>query len=151
MYRLSALIFCRKMVRSANATLLRGESCAAQKFQAMKSTVGTPSVPMLPQLGGQFRKLLQNHDGNTELLFVNRTGRPFSANTLREKVPQPSLEGRLGIPCGSFRSMGRCAAGALHAERATRAVAQKQLPPSSPRITLGVYAHIIGSQQRKCD
>jgi len=135
------------MVRSANATLLRGESCAAQKFQAMKSTVGTPSVPMLPQLGGQFRKLLQNHDGNTELLFVNRTGRPFSANKLREKVLHPLLE-KLGIPRGGFHSMRHGAASALLADGATPAVVQKQLRHSDARITLGVYAHVIGNQQR---
>jgi integrase len=40
------------------------------------------------------------------------------------------------------------AASALLADGATPAVVQKQLRHSDPRITLGVYAHVTGSQQR---
>ncbi len=40
------------------------------------------------------------------------------------------------------------AASALLADGATPAVVQKQLRHSDPRITLGVYAHVIGDQQR---
>ena len=41
------------------------------------------------------------------------------------------------------------AASALIADGATPAVVQKQLRHSDARITLGVYAHVIGNQQ--CD
>jgi integrase len=37
---------------------------------------------------------------------------------------------------------------ALLADGATPAVMQKQPRHSDPRITLGVYAHVIGDQQR---
>jgi integrase len=40
------------------------------------------------------------------------------------------------------------AASALLAHRATPAVVQKQLRHGDPRITLGVYAHAFGNQQR---
>jgi len=34
---------------------------------------------------------LRKHDGKSDLLFVNRAGRPFSANKLREKQLHPLL------------------------------------------------------------
>jgi integrase len=37
---------------------------------------------------------------------------------------------------------------ALLADGATPAVVQKQLRHSDPRITLGIYGHVIGNQQR---
>ena len=40
------------------------------------------------------------------------------------------------------------AASSLLADGATPAVVQKQLRHSDPRITLGVYAHVVGNQQR---
>ncbi len=89
----------------------------------------------------------KTRDGKTDLLFVNRNGRPFSANKLREKVLHPLLE-KLEIPRGGFHSLRHGAASALLADGATPAVVQKQLRHSDARITLGVYAHVIGDQQR---
>jgi len=40
------------------------------------------------------------------------------------------------------------AASALFADGATPAVVQKQLRHSDPRITLGIYGHVVGDQQR---
>ena len=40
------------------------------------------------------------------------------------------------------------ATSALLADGATPTVVQKQLRHSDPRITLGVYGHLIGNQQR---
>ena len=80
-------------------------------------------------------------------MFVNRNRRPFSANKLREKQLHPLLE-KLGIPRGGFHSMRHGAASALLADGATPAVVQKQLRHSDPRITLGIYGHVIGDDQR---
>ena len=55
---------------------------------------------------------------------------------------------QLGIPRGGFHSMRHGATSALLADGATPAVVQKQLRHSDPRITLGVYGHVIGNQQR---
>jgi integrase len=103
---------------------------------------------MPSQLAHRLRKHLQAHDRKTDLLFFNRRGRPFSANKLREKVLHPLLE-KLGIPPGGFHSMRRGATSALLADGATPAVVQKQLRHSAPRITPGVYGHVIGNQQRE--
>jgi integrase len=55
---------------------------------------------------------------------------------------------KLGIPRGGFHSMRHGAAGALLADGATPAVVQRQLRHSDARITLGIYGHVVGSQQR---
>jgi len=64
-----------------------------------------------------------------------------------EKVLHPLLV-KLGIPRGGFHSMRHGATSALLADGATPAVVQKQLRHSDARITLGIYGHVIGSQQR---
>ena len=120
---------------------------ATREPQAVKSKASSADVPMPSQLEARLRKHLQTHDGKADLLFVNRRGRPFSANKLREKVLHPLLV-KLGIPRGGFHSMRHGATSALLADGATTAVVQKQLRHSDPRITLGIYAHVIGNQQR---
>jgi len=58
---------------------------ATRSVQAVKSQASSADVPMPSQLEARLRALLRKHDGKSELLFVNRRGRPFSANKLREK------------------------------------------------------------------
>ena len=102
---------------------------------------------MPAQLEARLRSHLKRHDGKSELLFVNRRGRPFSANKLREQQLHPLLV-RLGIPRGGFHSMRHGAASALLADGVTPAVVQRQLRHSDARITLGIYGHVVGNQQR---
>ena len=113
----------------------------------MKSNASSADVPLPSQLEARLRKHLQTHDGKTDLLFINSRNRPYSANKLWTKVLHPLLV-KLGIPRGGFHSMRHGATSALLADGATPAVVQKQLRHSDPRITLGVYAHVIGDQQR---
>jgi integrase-like protein len=81
------------------------------------------------------------------LLFVNRRGRPFSVNKLREKQLHPLLDA-LGIPRGGFHSMRHGAASSLLDDGAAPAVVQKQLRHSDARITLELYGHVVGVAQR---
>jgi integrase len=90
---------------------------------------------------------LSRHDGKSELLFTNRSGRALCADKLREKLLHPLLD-KLNIPRGGFHSLRHGAASALLADGATPAVVQRQLRHSDPRITLGIYGHVIGDQQR---
>jgi len=81
------------------------------------------------------------------LLFTNRRGRAFSANKLREQQLHPLLK-PLAIPRGGFHSMRHGAASSLLAAGATPAVVQRQLRRSDARITLGIYGHVVGDEQR---
>jgi integrase len=140
--RVSDLDFQRKLIRVRQSV-----DSATRTVQAVKSQASSADLPMPAQLEVRLRAHLNRHDGKGELLFVNRRGRPLSANKLREKQLHPLLE-KLGIPRGGFHSMRHGAASSLLADGATPAVVQKQLRHSDPRITLGIYAHVVGSQQR---
>jgi integrase len=120
---------------------------ATRTVGAVKSKASSADLPMSRELGARLCAHLQRHDGKSDLLFVNRRGRPFSANKLREKQLHPLLDS-LGIPRGGFHSMRHGAASSLHADGATPAVVQRQLRHSDARITLGIYGHVIGDAQR---
>ena len=140
--RISDVDFVRKIIR-----VRRSVDVATRKVQTVKSTASSADHPMPSQLEARLRGFLQTHGRKSDPLLVNRRGRPFSANKLRETVLHPLLV-KLGIPKGGFHSMRHGAASALIADGATPAVVQKQLRHSDARITLGVYAHVVGSQQR---
>jgi integrase len=142
--RVSDLDFIKHVIR-----IRQSVDAATRSVQAVKSQASSADVPMPSQLEleTRLRALVRKHDGKSELLFVNRRGRPFSANKLREKQLHPLLV-KLGIPRGGFHSMRHGAASALLADGATPAVVQRQLRHSDARITLGLYGHVVGDQQR---
>ena len=140
--RVSDLDFAKHVIR-----IRQSVDAATRSVQAVKSQASSADVPMPSQLETRLRALLLKHDGKSELLFANRRGRPFSANKLREKHLHPLLV-KLGIPRGGFHSMRHGAASALLADGATPAVVQRQLRHSDARITLGLYGHVVGDQQR---
>jgi integrase len=141
--RISDIDFTRKILRVRQSL-----DAATRTIQAVKSQASSADVPLPSQLEARLRSHLQTHQGKTDLLFVNRNGRPFSANKLREKQLHPLLV-KLCIPPGGFHSMRHGAASSLLADGATPAVVQKQLRHSDPRITLGIYGHVVGNQQRE--
>jgi integrase len=141
--RISDIDFKRKILRVRQSL-----DAATRTIQAVKSQASSADVPLPSQLEARLRSHLQTHQGKTDLLFVNRNGRPFSANKLREKQLHPLLV-KLCIPPGGFHSMRHGAASSLLADGATPAVVQKQLRHSDPRITLGIYGHVVGNQQRE--
>jgi len=140
--RVSDLDFTRKIVRVRQSV-----DAATRDVQAVKSQASSADLPLPSQLEARLRTFLQKREGKSELLFENKRGRPYSANKLREKQLHPLLDA-LHIPRGGFHSMRHGAASALLADGATPAVVQKQLRHSDPRITLGIYTHVVGSQQR---
>ena len=101
---------------------------------------------MSRELETKLRDYLLRRDGMGELLFVNRRGRPFSANKLRVQLQR--LQKKLGLTRSGFHSLRHGAASALLADGATPAVVQRQLRHSDARITLGIYGHVVGDEQR---
>jgi len=120
---------------------------ATRKVCGVKSKASRADLPMSKELESRLRTHLQRHDGKNDLLFINGRSRPFSANKLRAKQLHPLLD-KLRIDRGGFHSMRHGAASSLLADRATPAVVQRQLRHSDARITLGVYGHVIGNEQR---
>jgi len=81
------------------------------------------------------------------LLFANRRGRPFSANKLREKKLRPLLSS-LGIQVAGFHAFRHGVATTLIDRGASITTVGAQLRHSDPRITLGLYAHVVPQSQR---
>lgn len=120
---------------------------ATRTVGAVKSKASSADLPMSKELEARLCAHLHGLSGEGELLFVNRRGRPFSANKLREKQLHPLLDA-LKIPRGGFHSMRHGAASSLLEDGATPAVVQRQLRHSDARITLGIYGHVVGDAQR---
>lgn len=140
--RKSDVDFAKHIIR-----IRQSVDAATRTIGGVKSKASSADLPMSKELEVRLRIHLLRHNGKTELLFFNRRGRAFSANKLREKQLYPLLD-ELGIPRGGFHSLRHGAASALLADGATPAVVQRQLRHSDARITLGIYGHIVGDEQR---
>jgi integrase len=140
--RKSDVDFARHIIR-----IRQSVDSATRKVGAVKSQASSADLPMSKELETLLSAHIHGHDGKSDLLFSNRRGRPFSANKLREKQLHPLLDA-LTIPRGGFHSMRHGAASSLLAAGATPAVVQRQLRHSDPRITLGIYGHVVGDEQR---
>ena len=118
------------------------------QIQTVKSKASKAPVPMPDALSVMIKTYLESWQPNpAKLLFMNRRGRPYSANKVVQKALWPLLE-KLNIPkCGlhAFRHMH---SSLLLETGASPTVTQAQLRHSDPRITLGVYGHVIGDSQR---
>lgn len=118
------------------------------QIQTVKSKASKAPVPMPDALFVMIKTYLESWQPNpTKLLFMNRRGRPYSANKVVQKALWPLLE-KLNIPkCGlhAFRHMH---SSLLLETGASPTVTQAQLRHSDARITLGVYGHVIGDSQR---
>ena len=140
--RVGDVDFANKIIRVRQSV-----DAATRKVAGVKSKTSSADLPMSPELEKRLRAHLSRRDGKSELLFTNRRGRPISANKLRTQRLHPLLD-QLGIPRGGFHSMRHGAASSLLAAGATPAVVQRQLRHSDPRITLGIYGHVVGDEQR---
>ena len=130
------LIRVRQSIDSATRTIV-----------GVKSKASSADMPMPAELEACLHAHLLRHDGKSELLFVNRDGRPLCADKLREKKLHP-LQDALGIPRGGFHGMRHGASAALFDDGASPALVQRQLRHSDPRITLAIYGHVVGDKQR---
>jgi integrase len=141
--RVSDLDFDRKLIRVRQSL-----DSATRKVQACKSHTSSADVPMPPQLEIRLLRHLAKGPSETGLLFSNRSGRPYSANKLREKQLHPILR-KLGIPRGGFHAARHGATSEMMANGVAPTVVQKQMRHSDARITLGIYGHVVGDAQRE--
>jgi integrase len=125
-------------------------SVYAGEMGTPKSEASIASLPMPPVLATQLRTFLASkhfRQDSLGLLFANRRGRPFSANKLREKKLRPLLSS-LGIPLAGFHAFRHGVATTLIDRGASITTVGAQLRHSDPRITLGLYAHVVPQSQR---
>jgi len=125
-------------------------STYAGQIGTPKSKASIADLPMPAALETRLKTYLASkhyRQNSLGLLFVNRRGRPYSANKLREKKLRPLLL-ELGIPLAGFHAFRHAVASELIDSGAPITVVQAQLRHSDPRITLGLYGHVIPQSQR---
>jgi integrase len=125
-------------------------SVYAGKLGTPKSDASIASLPMPPVLATRLKTFLASkhyRQNAHRLLFANRRGRPFSANKLREKKLRPLLLS-LGISLAGFHAFRHGVATTLIDRGASITTVGAQLRHSDPRITLGLYAHVVPQSQR---
>jgi integrase len=137
------LDFKRKVIK------VRGSVYAGQ-LGTPKSKASIADLPMPLVLESRLKAYLTSkhyRENSLGLLFANRRSRPYSANKLREKHLRPLLTA-LGIPLAGFHAFRHAVASELIDSGAPITVVQAQLRHSDPRITLGLYGHVIPQSQR---
>jgi integrase len=134
--RIADLDFRRKLINVRCSTY-------AGQIGTPKSKASIADLPMPAALESRLETYLASEhfrENSLGLLFVNRLGRPYSANKLREKKLRPLLA-ELGIPLAGFHAFRHAVASELIDSGAPITVVQAQLRHSDPRITLGLYGH----------
>ncbi len=119
------------------------------KLQAPKSESSIGVLPMPEPLAARLQRYLQTWRPNPlQLLFPSRRGTPMSSNNIVQRQLWPILD-KLGIPRCGLHAFRHTHASLLVDAGAPPTVAQAQLRHSDPRITLGIYSHVVGDSQRQ--
>jgi integrase len=141
--RVEDLDFRRKLVRIRHSTF-------AGQIGMPKSRASVADLPMPATLASRLKEYIgsRHHRKNDlGLLFANRRGRPYSANKLQEQKLRPLLTD-LGIPRAGFHAFRHAVASELIDSGAPITVVQAQMRHGDPRITLGLYGHVVPQSQR---
>ena len=119
------------------------------KLQAPKSQASIRALPLPKSLEERLRAYFKTWRPNPErLLFATRRGKPLSANNVVQRKLWPILD-KLKIPRCGLHAFRHTHSSLLLEVGAPATVAQAQLGHSDPRITLGIYSHVIGDSQRE--
>lgn len=118
------------------------------RIQTTKSRASTKPLPMPGALSEVLRLYLESWKPNPiRLLFANQIGRPYSANKVVQRKLWPILDS-LKMPRCGLHAFRHTHSSLLIELGAPPTVAQEQLRHSDPRVTLGIYSHVIGDSRR---
>jgi integrase len=118
------------------------------KLQSPKNDGSIRVLPMPKPLAVRLKAYLQTwHPNAVGLLFATAKGTPLCANNLVQRQLWPVLD-KLKIPRCGLKAFRHMHASLLVDGGAPVTVAQVQLGHADPRVTLGVYSHVIGESHR---
>jgi len=118
------------------------------RIQTLKSKASKGALPLPEPLVAMLKGYLKTWRPNPlRLLFANQIGRPMSLNKVVQRKLWPILD-RLGIPRCGLHAFRHTHASLLVESGAPVSVAQAQLRHADPKLTLGVYSHVVGDSQR---
>ena len=116
------------------------------RIQTAKSIGSENTIPVAENLAVLLRRFIgDRRDG---LLFVNKIGRPHTAEKVVQKRLWPLCDA-LKIPRAGFHAFRHMHATVLFETGATPKVTQRQLRHADSRVTLDHYAHLIDSSHRE--
>lgn len=116
--------------------------------QTVKSKASQKPLPMPGPLASILEDYLKSRRESPERwLFATGRGTVFSANNVVQRKLWPILDA-LKIPRCGLHAFRHTHSSLLLEVGAPPQVAQAQLRHSDPRITLGIYSHVIGDSQR---
>jgi integrase len=119
------------------------------RIQTFKSKASQGALPMPAPLDEMLVSFLKTRKPNAlRLLFANQIGRPMSANKVVQRKLWPILDA-LKIPRCGLHAFRHTHSSLLVEGGAPVSVAQAQLRHADPRITLGIYSHVVGNSQRE--
>jgi integrase len=116
------------------------------RIQTAKSVESESTIPIAENLAEMLRRFIG--DRREGLLFVNRVGRPYTAEKVVQKRLWPLCDA-LKIPRAGFHAFRHMHATVLLETGAAPKVAQRQLRHADSRVTLDHYAHLIDSSHRE--
>jgi integrase len=114
------------------------------QIQTTKTKESENTLPIPDALG----ELLRPHLSKPGLLFVNKVGRPYTAEKVVQNRLWPILDA-LKIQRAGFHAFRHAHTSLLLEGGASPKVAQRQLRHSDARITLGIYAHLVEDSHRE--
>lgn len=118
------------------------------KLQSPKNDGSIRVLPTPGPLASRLKAFLQSWRPNSAgLLFATANGTPLCANNVVQRQLCPVLD-KLKIPRCGLKAFRHMHASLLVDGGAPVTVAQAQLGHADPRVTLGIYSHVIGESQR---
>jgi integrase len=117
--------------------------------QTTKNKNSDAIIPLPSILSATLRTFREQWRSNTEgFLFVTRNKRPPSSNKVVEYGLWPVLD-LLAIDRCGLHAFRHTHTSLLIDTGATPKIAQAQLRHADPRVTLGIYAHVLGDAHRE--
>ena len=124
-------------------TLTISQTAWYGQVQSAKSRESEQTLPIPDVLV----KILAPYCSRSGLLFLNKRGRPYTAEKVVQKRLWPILDA-LGIKRAGFHAFRHAHTSLLLDGGASPKVAQRQLRHSDARITLGIYGHLVEDSHR---
>jgi integrase len=135
-------------LRTDDLNLERGlvqicQSAWRGKLQEPKTDNAVRSFALSPQLVAHLTAYKQRWRPNEmRLLFATRNGTPWDANLLVKRKLRPLLDS-LGIAGGGLHAFRHANSSFMDRLSVPLKVRQQRLGHSDPRLTLGVYTHVV--------
>jgi len=135
-------------LRISDIDLDRNLICVQQSvwhggIQSPKTENAVRAFAISPRLATQIRALLTKwHPNENGLLFATRKGTPWDANLLVKRKLHPLLA-KFGIRRAGLHAFRHCNATVMDRLGVPLKVRQVRLGHSDPKLTLGVYTHVV--------